>query len=90
MHIDTNGFEIDDKVRDRITGLEGIVIGITMWTTGCARAVVQPRIDKEGKVPESISIDVLSLEMVKAGPRHEAPAPVASIGGPRPTPTRGR
>jgi hypothetical protein len=86
MFIDTNGIEIGDKVRDQITGLEGIVTGMTQWTTGCARAIVQPPVDKENKVPDGISVDVLQLAVTKPGPRHGAAN--TTKGGPRPTPTR--
>ena len=86
MNIDTNGFELGDTVRDPTTGLEGQVIAMTQWLTGCPRAVVQQRIGADGKVPDSVSVDVLILEMVTAGPRR-APAEVTK-GGPRPTPSR--
>lgn len=79
MQIDTNGFEIEDVVRDRNTGFQGKVVGITQWSTGCARANVQPALNptEPHKIPDSYSIDVLTLEMVTRGPRHEAPAPEA-------------
>lgn len=85
MYIDTNGFELGDRVKDTITGYTGVIIGMSQWTTGCARASVQAPVDKDGKVPDSIGIDVLTLEMVKAGPRHDADR---SKGGPRPEPNR--
>jgi hypothetical protein len=28
---------LGDKVKDRITGLEGIAIGVTTWLYGCRR-----------------------------------------------------
>lgn len=90
MEIDTNGFEIGDRARDTISGLEGIIVGISQWTTGCARATIQPpitdRMKEEGKVPDAYSVDVLVLEMIHEGPRHaDAPAPElvgAARGGP--------
>lgn len=84
MYVDTNGFEIEDVVRDRISGFEGVIIGITQWTTGCARASVQPQLNpkqvKEGtKIPDAYAIDCLTLEMVRPGPRHvAAPDPVTT------------
>lgn len=73
MEIDTKGFEIEDVVRDRITGFEGKITGITQWSTGCARASVQAPWDPEkgGKIPDAYSIDVLTLDLVEAGPRHQ-------------------
>ncbi len=85
MDIDTNGFALGDVARDSITGYEGIIVAFTQWTTGCARVQLQSRVDKEGKVPESYGSDVLSLELVKAGPRH---AIDTTKGGPPPAPTR--
>lgn len=74
MQIDTNGVEIGDTVRDTITGFEGKVIGITQWTTGCARANVQPRVSTAdpSKIPEAYAVDVLTLEVTEEGPRHVA------------------
>jgi hypothetical protein len=86
VNIDTNGIEIGDKVRDTITGLEGIVTGMTQWTTGCARAIVQAPIDKDGKVPDGYSVDVLQVVVTTPGPRHGATN--TNKGGPRPTPVR--
>lgn len=79
MYIDTNGFEIGDKVRDTVTLFEGIIVGITQWTTGCARASVQPQMSpkavKDGeKIRDAYSIDCLTLMMLEPGPRHEAKA----------------
>lgn len=89
MEIDTNGFEIGDRVRDKVTGFSGVITGITQWTTGCARAVVQPALNptEPHKIPEGYSIDVLTLSMIEKGPRHaKEPAPEAAAssrkGGP--------
>lgn len=98
MYIDSNGFEIEDKVRDRITGFEGTIVGIVQWTTGCARASIQPpmtdKFREEGKgVPQAYDFDCLNLEMITEGPRHaKAADPVATgarKGGPA-APSRAR
>jgi hypothetical protein len=85
MEIDTNGFEIGDVARDQITGYEGTIVGFTQWTTGCARASLQARVDKDGKIPDSVGVDVLVLDLVTPGPRHQVDR---SKGGPMPEPTR--
>ena len=85
MIVNTNGFEIGDVARDCITGFEGTIIAITQWTTGCARASLQPRVGKDGRVPDPVGVDVLMLEMLKTGPRHPAET---SKGGPAPEPIR--
>ena len=86
--------QLGDRVRDRITGFEGIVIGITDWLYQCRRPIVQPtRLTPEGKTIESQSFDEEQLEIIEAGvfalkPKAE-PAPVAApTGGPRDTPSR--
>ena len=82
MKVDTNGIEMQDHVRDRVTGVEGIVTGIHQYVTGCARASVQPPF-KDGKLPDAIGCDVLTLEVVSPGPRPERPVTAASVGGPQ-------
>ena len=94
MLIDTNGFELGDVVEDKISGAVGAIIGVTQWTTGCARAVIQPAVSEEfaksGKFPETFSCDVTMLRATDK-PNLLAPAaPDRSIGGPMPTPSRGR
>jgi hypothetical protein len=86
MNIDTNGFEIEDEARDRLTGIAGKIIGFHQYATGCARASVQPPA-ADGKVPDSVGVDVLTLELVAAGPRRKQPVTVSKKGGPRNDPT---
>lgn len=50
--------------RDKITNLEGVVIGHCTYITGCSQALVQPRGTKEGEFPESRWIDVQRLEVL--------------------------
>lgn len=74
---------LEDIVRDKITGFEGKAVGVTQWTTMCARVSVQPQMTdkmmKEGKsIPQAYDFDVLNLEIIKRGPRHAAePVPEA-------------
>ncbi len=83
--------ELGDLVRDRISGYEGIVIGITDWLYGCRRPMVQATALKDGKPVDAQSFDEPQLEIVKraviAAPSVAAPAP-ARTGGPRPVPRR--
>jgi hypothetical protein len=80
VNIDTNG---------------GAIVGMTIWTTGCARAIVQPPVSEEfakgGKYPETFSCDVTMLRTT-GEPNRLAPTLPAridrSIGGPMPTPAR--
>ncbi len=56
------------RLRDRVTGFEGVAIGATIWLNGCERVVVQPGVDKDGKIPESVSVDGEQLEILGEGP----------------------
>lgn len=85
MDVDTNGYELGDYVRDTVTGAEGTITGIHQWLTGCARVSVQGRVAKDGKVPDANSSDVLQLELIKAGPKHDVNR---SKGGPQNEPAR--
>jgi hypothetical protein len=94
--------QLGDRVRDRITGFEGIVIGITDWLYQCRRPIVQPStLTSDGKPTESMSFDEDQLDVLEAGAfvikrpdravtaEATAEVPVAvKTGGPRDTPTR--
>ena len=56
--------ELGQKVRDKITGYEGVVTGRSVWLTGCATCGIQARIDKDGKRPELEWFDEIRLEVV--------------------------
>ena len=57
-------FELGQKVKDTVTGFEGIVTGQHQWVTGCATYTVQPPVDKDGKVPDNRGVDEVSLELL--------------------------
>jgi hypothetical protein len=83
---------LGDRVRDRISGLEGIVIGITDWLYQCRRPIVQPTTLTDGKPTDSLSFDEPQLELLeKAAFKvqvEEVAEPSPKTGGPRATPTR--
>lgn len=58
---------LGDKVKDRVTGLVGIVMAKTYWTNGCVRVLVQPLRVKEDKLAATETIDEPQLDVVKAG-----------------------
>jgi hypothetical protein len=86
MFVDTNGFALGDVARDPVTGVEGTIVSFHQYQTGCARASLQAKVGADGKVPDALGVDVLLLELVSAGPDHEAPAAPATIGGPHSEP----
>jgi hypothetical protein len=54
------------KVRDKITGLEGIVTGYCDYITGCNQYLVQPPV-KDGDYKDSHWIDEGRLDAVGTG-----------------------
>ncbi len=82
--------ELGKEVQDKITGFKGIAIARSTFLQGCSRILVQPKIDKEGKIPESMSFDEPDIEVISDGvllkpkPKKEPP------GGPRPMPFRAK
>jgi len=79
--------EIGDIAKDRITGLEGIVVGITTWLNGCSRVNLKPRsLDKDGKPLESSCFDEKDCLLVAAV--NPKPEKVTKTGGPRQDPQR--
>lgn len=82
---------LGDRVRDPITGLQGIAVCITTWLHGCIRIGVQPEQVKDGKPVDDRYFDQSQLKLVKAGVHtpqvlavQPAPAPETrrSSGGP--------
>lgn len=82
--------QLGDKVRDRISGFEGIVIGITEYLYGCRRPFVQPTaLSNEGKPGEASSFDEPQLEILQPAafePVVTGAAVPTKTGGPRPAP----
>jgi hypothetical protein len=84
--------ELGSKVRDKVTGFEGIAIGETRWLHGCLRYTVQPQeLDKDGNQKATASFDEPQL-IVLAGPAKTKVQATASeqrkTGGPAPEPAR--
>jgi len=68
--------KLGSKVRDKITGMEGVAICRTLWMNGCVRVGVQPITLKDGVPQDSRTFDEPDLEVVnetvasEAEPRH--------------------
>jgi len=71
---------LGSKVRETITGFEGIVTARTEWLWGCARVAVQPPALHEGKPVEAQWFDESQVVVIA----HDAAQrqPVATTGGP--------
>lgn len=79
---------LGDLARDKVTGFEGIVIGITEYLYNCRRPILQPRgLDSNGKTIDSQAFDEDQLDIVTPGVISSKRTPVEH-GGPLATPTR--
>jgi len=65
------------KVKDRITGFEGIVAARVIYLNGCVQYCVTPKLAKDEKMSSGEYIDVGQLEFVDEGIRK----PSKEIGG---------
>ncbi len=59
--------ELGDLVKDKITGLQGLVTGRTDWLYGCVRFVIQPTALKDGAVQDASTFDEPQLIILKKG-----------------------
>jgi len=81
MIIETN-IEFGKEYTDKNSKFKGRAVCISKWQYGCIRVSLQPKIDMDGKMPESEWFDEESLEGV---------IPIISEpGGPRPNPKRNK
>lgn len=55
---------LGDKVKDKVSGFKGVVIGVTTWLHGCNRMIVQPSVGKDGKLPDSATFDEPQVELI--------------------------
>lgn len=69
---------VKDKVKDTITGFEGIVIARTEWLNGCVRCCIQSQKLKDGKILDTETIDEGQLEIIEAGNRETVDKPPGS------------
>lgn len=82
-------FDFGDYVKDTITPFEGIVVGYTVWSSGCNRINIQnPKLDKGIPVDE-ISVPMGQIKLVKKA-KVEKPKKEAKVkekpGGPMKNP----
>lgn len=62
---DSKMVKLGDKVKDTVSGFEGIAVARHSYLAGCDRFAVQPPIDKDGKLPESETFDEPCLEVTE-------------------------
>ena len=83
-----NQIVLGARYRDKVTGLEGVAIGITTWLTGCdSVGLLGPA--QDGKVAEPYWTDTSRVEPIGDGAsvmETKAVETVVRPGGPQPTP----
>lgn len=57
--------KLGSRVKDKVTGIEGIAMGKLKHLTGCDQYCIQPDITEPNKIPEQHWLDVNRLEVVK-------------------------
>lgn len=57
---------LGDEVMDTVSGYKGIAIARHDYLNGCTRFSVQPKIDKDGKLPPGEAFDEPQLKVTKA------------------------
>lgn len=62
----TKSIGLGDRVKDSVTGVQGIVVCVTTWLHGCIRMGVQPEQIKDGKPVDAQYFDQTQLVLVKA------------------------
>lgn len=57
--------ELGDEVKCKVTGFQGVVTGVAKHLTGCDRIGIQPPVQKDGKHPDALWLDIASVEIIK-------------------------
>jgi len=78
--------KLGSRVKDTISGLEGIATGRTEYLFGCVRIQVTPQKVKDGAAVEGQWLD--EDQLVKAGSFVPARPTAGATGGPMPAPKR--
>ncbi len=55
---------LGSKVKDVVSGFEGIAVAEYNFLYGCSRYCVQPSMDKDGKLPDNQTFDEPQLKVV--------------------------
>jgi len=70
--------ELGSRVRDAVTGFEGVVTVRSDYMTGCNRYLVQPPVSQEGKYVDGVFFDEAQLEVMEV-PAAKASKPVGTL-----------
>ncbi|MHB9010220.1 MAG: hypothetical protein ACYDC1_25195 [Limisphaerales bacterium] len=56
------------RAKDKVTGMNGVVVGVSFDLFGCIQAIVNPGLDSQGKPGDSCWMDVSRLEVCSPTP----------------------
>jgi hypothetical protein len=70
--------QLGKLVRDKVSGMSGIATSRTTFLNGCIRIAVQPKIDKDEKLPDEKWFDEDQIEIIGEG----ISMPEKKVGGP--------
>lgn len=73
MEVDKHIGLLGLRVRDKVTGFEGVVTTVGFELYGCVQAVVHPGLDKDGKARDSTWFDVSRLTILSDTPVMDVP-----------------
>jgi len=59
--------KLGQKIRDIVTGMEGIATAKVEYLNGCIQYCLRPAMDKDGKLPEASYVDEGQLEVIGDG-----------------------
>ncbi len=80
--------KLGNKVKDTVTGFQGIATGRTEWMYGCARICVEPQELHDGKPIEGQWFDEQRLEVISDDRPQVSKDSSATTGGPRRDPVQ--
>ncbi len=80
----TYEIRMGQKVKDIVTGFEGIVVARVEFINGCVQYAVRPKVDDKGNMVESEYIDVDRLKLVNSGVQGMMKTYETTIGGESP------
>lgn len=78
--------KLGNRVRDLVTGFEGIATARTEYLYGCVHITITPRVGADGKQPDSGWFDEQRGEVIEDTPAPMAKAYSATSGGPQEPP----
>lgn len=83
--------ELGDKVKDKLTGFEGIIIVNSTYLNGCIRVGIQSDKLQGGKPLDVEYVDIVQVEVLQKGvikPHHQTQVEIEPPAGPAPIPQR--